>query len=441
MSNTGNKGNGQVGTSQQNSTESDSDIDLTRRGLFALAGVAGLGLATSGRASAHTGSGTSGYGALDSVHVVGSGEGQYTTIQEAHDDLPGIGPEANGAILVSDTYDSDHEDFPIVVDGYADIRGISNTGAVVDNDDPSKDTFIFTAKEQHNTESPTLSNLRLIGGHNAVTIEGHVGATVQDISIWGSDTGLKLTDNTYSRTCYDAYFRNINISGVEHDGVRIDNDVAPHSATFDNVNVYRAGNHAYHLLQAGACTTIQNCTIQHSDDWGMRIERSVSLTVRDCYFERNAEGYASGSGNKIDICFHNNGPNHDFLVQGCYFNGMNETVCAIHLNSGEGGEIRNCRFNRYDNGYLIQDEEHTDLNVARSTITSDGREAHFYNDGDVWGTRTRQDGVIMSMDLSSTTGKFEADKGIHDGSGGCPEGMALWLDGRWVSQVDGSVIN
>ncbi|WP_158056138.1 right-handed parallel beta-helix repeat-containing protein [Halorussus halophilus] len=408
-----------------------------------MAGVAGMGLAASGSVSAHgttdTG-GTSGFSGFDTVHIVGDGDGMYTTIQGAHDDLPGDGAGANGAVVIADSYDSSDEQFPVVVDGYADIRGMSNTGTVIYNGDSTKNTFVFTATEQHNTESPMLSNVRLAGGDNAVVVEGHVGATVQDVTIWGSNTGIKVTDNSYSQTCYDNYFRNICISGVEGDGVYVANNTAPHSLTFDNVNVYRAGQHGYNLRQAGADTVVQNSTIQHADDWGMLIERSISLTLRDLYFERNAEKYASGSGNKIDICFHSNGPNHDFLVQGCYFNGMNETVCAIHLNSGEAGEIRNCRFNRYDDGYLIQDEEHTDLNVARSTITTDGREAHFYNDGDTWGKRTRQDGIIMSTDLSTTDGKFEADKGIHDGSGSAPQGMAFWLDGQWVSQVDGSII-
>ena len=441
MSDTGNKDNGQAETARQNGAESDSDIDLTRRGLFALAGVAGLGLATSGRSRAHNGTGTTGFTGFDTVHIVGDGDGMYQTIQEAHDALPGSSSEANGAILIADSYDSSDENFPVVVDAYADIRGMSNTGTVIYNGDSSKNTFEFTATEQHNTESPVLSNVRLAGGDTAIVVEGHVGMTVQDATIWASNTGIKVRDNSYSGTCYDNYFRNICISGVEGDGVYVPSDVSPHSLVFDNVNVYRAGQHGYQLREGGAGTTIQNSTIQHADDWGILVEQSTCFTVRDCYFENNGQQYASGSGAKIDICFHNNGENHSFLLQGCYFQGMSEGVNPIHINSGANGEIRNCHFNGYDGGYLIQDEGHTDLNVDRSTIGTDGSEASFYDSGVSQGTRTRENGRVKCQDLTTVEGKFPGDEGVHDGSGSCPEGLALWLDGRWVSQIDGSAIN
>ncbi|MFC4553335.1 MULTISPECIES: right-handed parallel beta-helix repeat-containing protein [Halorussus] len=414
---------------------------MTRRGLFALAGIAGLGLATSGTAAAHDDGGATGFDALDSVHIVGDGPGQYDTIQEAHDDIPGAGAEGNGAILIADSYDPSNEVFPIVVDKYADIRGLSSTGVSINNRS-SANTFVFKATEQHNTESPKLSNVRLIGGEHAIVIEGHVGMTVEGVTIWDcAGDGIRIKDNSYSSTCYDNYFRNICIAGPGSDGVYVANGSAPHSLVFDNVNVYRAGNYGYQFRQAGAGTTVQNSTIQHCENWGMLVERSACFTARDCYFERNGEKYATGSGAKIDICFHNNGENDNFLVEGCYFNGMGEGVNAIHLNSGECGELRNCHFNGYDGGYIVQDAGHRDLNVARSTICTDGSETNFYGDGDPLGTRTREDGIVTRQDLSNTEGCHEGDKGIHDGSGSAPEGFALWLDGRWVSQVNGEVIS
>lgn len=425
------------------STVAEPGLDMSRRGLFALAGLAGLGFM--GRAGANHGTGNDGFGSFDTIHIVGDGDGQYSTIQAAHDAIPGNGSDANGAILVADSYNPARESFPVVVDKYVDIQGMANTAPLVYNDDPNVNTFVFEASEQHNTESPMLSNMRLRGGKKAVIIRGYTNVTVQDVSIFGcSGTALVVTPYGSSfSTVYDNYFRNVNISDVGGDGVYVPQNSASNSLLFDNVNVYRAGNHGYQLRHGGAGTTIRDSTIQHCDDWGMLIDRSAACTVRDCYFENNGQSYSSGTGNRIDLIFHRGGVNENFLVEGCYFQAFGNGDTAIHINAGENGQIKNCVLNGYEGGHIVDDEGSTDLNVSRSTIQTDGSEESFYSGGSPLGMRTRENGTINRQDLTAITGLYDGDQGLHDGSGsGNPAGLAVWDEnnGQWVSQVDGSVI-
>ena len=425
----------------QTSTPAESGSGVSRRGLFALAGLAGLSFM--GSASATHGTGTSGFEDFDTIHLVGDGGGQYRTIQAAHDAIPGNGSNANGAILVTDSYDPSRENFPVVFTKYVDIRGMGNTAPIIYNDDPSANTFVFRASEQHNTESPMLSNLRFGGGRTAVLIRGYTNMTVQDVSIFDSSDDAIVVTPTPGSSPYDNYFRNINIADSGGDGIYVPHDAAINSLVFDNVNVYRAKNYGYQLRRGGAATTIRDSTIQRCNNWGLLIDRSAAFTVRDCYIESNGQRYSPGTGNRIDLMFQGQGVNENFLVEGCYFQAFNKGDTAIHINAGENGEIKNCGFNGYDGGYIVNDRGSTDLNVSRSTIETDGAEANFYRRGSPQGLRTRENEVITRQDLTDIRGLYDGDQGLHDGSGGGNSaGLAVWdeSDGQWVSQVNGSVI-
>lgn len=422
---------------------------LTRRGFFTSAGLAGLGLIGSQNTRAYQKKQeATEFENLKSVQIVGNESGQYDTIQAAHDDLPGkavVGDiTGKGAIFISESYDSSKEHFPVVIEKYVNIRGFNNSVSIY-NSNSSTNIFEFNALEQHNTEYPKISNVRLIGGKNGIVIEGHTNMTVQDIGIWNcSESGIVVRTNKHFTTTYDNYFRNIDISGVGRDGVAIPKGVKPHSIVFDNVNTYRVGNHGYQLRSAGSSTVIRSSTIQGSEDWGILVDNSTTFSLRDCYLENNGKKYSRGSASRIDLIFHFDGSNDNFLVDGCYFNGLDNGHTAIHVNTGEKGEVRNCQFDRYPNGTIIDDSGHTDLNVDRSTITTDGHETSFYPNGAPQGIRTRDGNYISTQHLGEVPGAYDGDMGIHDGTNGLtsenPQGLALWTNGQWISQITGEPI-
>lgn len=407
--------------------------DLTRRGLFALAGVAGLGFLGAGNASAaHNGDG-SGFSDLDTIHVVGSGPNQYPTIQAAHDALPAGG----GQILVSDSYDNG-DDFPVVLSKRGLVRGTGGGTTV-----SAGDATAFRIESEAN-RPPTIG--------------------MRDLRINGGYHGVNIVDSRFTR------FYNVHVNGASGCGFRTTNTSSnpdPTTHRFVGCEAELVGEQGWYLDDVSNAVELISCQAIETGREGVYARNSYNLkvlggtyelcagpaftlrgsnnfTIRDAYIEGNDHRKRGGNGKREIFLI----KTQTGTITSCYFNGYAKQYGITFAYTGTGVpehvSVRDCGFRNYSRGFVqLVGGENNDFH--RPSHRSYDGSPFIWGDG---GEKNRSDGVIgahtgRGTDLTAVAGDFYGDRGLHDGSAGATANRPgpAWYDGEaWYSLLDGSRI-
>ncbi|WP_435334948.1 hypothetical protein [Haloarchaeobius sp. TZWWS8] len=404
---------------------SSSWSSSTRRGM--LAGLAGLGgaAALGAGASDPAAAATTDEPASD-VQYIGNGD----TIQAAIDDETG-GWSNPVHIVVTPGYDSSAENFPIVVDRRAVIKG--SVYSSIDNSDDTVNTIEIN-----------------IGGAGSGTNNRPPGVVLKDLSINGGNHGIKLAEGRYCA------FYNIDVNDVATDAYHFEdkaNNVAVnthrmigcYSDSPGRYNVY-CGSGVNDIMQVGCqhyyagvrgvkvasgnySSSMINSGVEQAQEYGLEIN-GVGFTVDGGYFENNYKG-STDAGADIQT----SGGAEGFTIRNCYFNGWGNEKRAIRTFSGGSGVIESCSYRNYTTDFVFLDDS-TDVDVRRSTHTALDSTS-FGGASGSGATRPRSDGIIGAnengIDLSSVTGKYVGDVGLDDGTNteyGDPD-LCVWTGNAW----------
>lgn len=416
-----------------------------RRGV--LGAVAGggalLGLGASGAAASDHGDGVDGN--MADVHYVGAGSAQYTSIQQAHDDLG-----ETGTVVVTSTYDkADSNDPPTIeITKPISLLGTGRTGSTIaaDQDAPLVDFALGSGDLL--ADVAVVRNLTFQGGSDGLVLSGEEYAYVANCTFsWNDGDGLVLraiegdgTWGTIVRDCM-AY-------GNGGHGILCMNSAKPHGVVFDGVSSQDNHESGIRIRDGGsASVTISNSVLQHNVGYGLRHDAGIATSIETTYFEGNGWDHPDLPDSelldaKFDVRLEDM---HEVAIDSCYFQGnarnRDSTPKAIQIRNGGTHTIRNCHWNSYSGSIVRILGDATDVNADRSTCGTNGTEDRFWLDQSD-GARIRNDGVVVRQDLSAVDGAFDGDRGLDDGSNTAGSGqLCVWndADGQWVAP-DGTAI-
>lgn len=389
-------------------------------------------------------------GTVNDTHVVGSKSFQWKSIQDAHDALPDTG----GKILVTDSYDFSNEDTstdPVIdISKPVTLTGQNRSSTVIDASGYNKNVIRLREDAVNTNETykkpRTIERLKIKGGNDAIQIKADTSCVVRDVIIWKPGRHGVLVDKVKKdfdgdgtkeeKASFNTLFEKVQIQLAGKDGIHAPDQSKSHGIFV--LNCYLLDNNR-HAIRAGNANslTLMRSGIQHSGDSGVVWNVEFTMTIRDCYFEKNAEDVSDGAA--IEIENYGDGA----LIEGNYFQGLGKTENAIQLytkgsdtsRNVEGLHIRNNGYWNYTDGFLYLDNDNiVDMDVHKmSNVALKGDDTPFWDPASADGTRTRSDGVIVTQNLSGVEGQFVGDLGIDDGSNteyGSPD-LCLWRGSDW----------
>lgn len=435
-------------------------FDVTRRAMMALAGAAGASSIVSGSNNStqeKTMSRESSQNpepSFEYKNVVGEKDWMYDSIQAAHDDVPRY---EGGIIFITDTYDSENEQFPITLSNYVRVVGANRGSTTVDAGNAEKPVFKIHEGRSipHYDWSTTIENVRIVGGDVGVLLSGETHALLENLILVdqtshgvASVPEYEFASGEFGQAFLN-YLRNVDVHGAGSHGIYLPFESLPHAALLDRCAVERCdGNGA---LITGGAVAIRSGAYEKNGKNGIEIRDGYAVTIRDAYIESNGSEaaqygqiYLRGqrpmlpdtqfTGEVLGI----NGA----VIEGNYLHRTNATQgrVGIRMENTRNAVIQGNTFRGYvddETGFVYIDETCRDIDYYRTSNMANqlerGEEENFVLADD--GYRTRSNGVVQSTDLSSVRGEFDDDRGIDDGTN-TPEGERreyLWYDGAWHS--------
>lgn len=363
--------------------------------------------------------------------VGGPGAGGYDTIRAAWE-----AANSGDSIYIHSTYDAQAagEEFPIRLDFREKevmLTGGHPSGSVIDASHVDRNV-IEVVGEGHGDyrNDPVVQNLKVVGGNVGLTIVGAPFSSYQNL-VFNRTASHAVEVRKYDAdgTTYGTFgttFYNCQAWGCGGTGFYLSGDSAPHGTTFLCCTATACGDVGFRLR--GASTKMIGGVSQLNRGWGIEVRGGYNALVQGVYIEGNARGPEHSMPTECYV------RDADGLsVEHCYFHGIYPRSAehdfarvqrGITAHDTVGLTTRACTVRRYERGYLAL-YNCTDVDVHRTSHVL--QEAELFGGG--VGTRTRSDGVILPVDLSTVEGAFDGDMGYHLGSE--REGLAVWRDGRW----------
>ncbi|MBX0294455.1 right-handed parallel beta-helix repeat-containing protein [Haloarcula nitratireducens] len=360
--------------------------------------------------------------------------GTDETIQAAHDAL-GDHWRDGGIVLVLPSYDPEREEFPIRWSKTATLRGGNHT--VIENADDSVPTLIVDVDAPVNRPpGPNFNDFTIRGGKHGVEKRGGRYTMFRDVTVKdAAEDGFHVAGareydagenppNEFAPNTHRFYGCVAEENG--RDGWRVGEGI--HGVTLASSNAYFNGRDGVNWRQNYA-GHVEGGSFEQNGRNGLRFDRAQALEVENAYVEKNGRA-AGGGGMTIGVLVGERSRGVSF--SDCYFQGGGDVSWGVY-NQGRGTSLRNCYARGHTNGFVYNAEAARDTEWARASHTlADGERL---GGGD--GVRTRDHGVVVPQDLSTVTGQFDGDRGVHLGSDGPV--FCLWYDGAWY-RPDGSAL-
>jgi hypothetical protein len=354
---------------------------------------------------------------LVGMEIVNNGD----TIQGAHDNLPASG----GAVFISRDYDDSAESFPISVDKPISIRGESNQSVQLDGG--TSDVFAVDGAANYVGQRFGYFELRdigITGGNRGILIENAAFSRVQDVIIDGvSDHGILFSFDTNSTN--SALLKRVEAVNCGSDGFRLGTGAKAHQTAFINCVADKNTNEGLHVRD-GRAVGVFGGQYQQNGDRGLRVEGGT-VYVYGPYVEENS------SNDNIDILL-DGGEGH--TIFGAYCNGVGANERAVFINGAEAASVQNLVGTGYTGGLLTTNTgTDNDLHLD-SHVTLDNTPVLQSSSA----TRDRSNGVIGGhqlggVDLSTTTGQYDGDLAVADGTSAASTGAwARWDESASVWQ-------
>jgi hypothetical protein len=367
------------------------------------------------------------------------GDGGYGTIADAW-----AAADDGDVVFVHSSYDAQAagEEFPIVLD-YEEkevtLTGGHPSGSVIDAGDVDANVVEVLGRGHNDyRNSPSVQNLKLVGGNVGLRIRAAPYSSYKDLVIWQTDShGVSVeryADDSGHKGSFGVTFRNVVSWNCGGHGFHLDPEARPHSTSF--FGCHSEFNHGYGVMLRGFSSRFYGGTIQNNGSYGVDARSGSSQLLSGIYFEGNGTREAS----PIDV--YATGTAAGFSIETCYFqgnfardfeNGHDQEYAAVALDGTLQTSVANCTYRNYDSSFLLA-ESTTDLDVHRpSHCALDAtRFIELVND-----ERTRSNGTVQETDLQDVEGNYSGDVGVHDGTGSAPWGLCLWDGSQWVSTMSG----
>ncbi len=381
--------------------------------------------------------------------VVGTPNG-YNTIQEAID-----AAEDGDFVYVHGSYDAQTagEAFPIQLDltqKRVALTGGHPAGSEIDATGTSKNIIEIIGDGENDRRSHALvSDLKLIGGNIGLRIRGVSYSTYRGLIFFKNQShGVVAegytTPEGESRWSRGSNFINCMAWSCRGVGFKLAQSARPANTTFFGChalfNGLYDGNNLPGVELRGNSSSFHGGTIQNNGAAGIKATYGRGQGIYNIYFEGNGMSSEYPKGVYLP------GGSGCFTVRDCYFqgvyartapNGRSKGYHGVFVDSAHKVSINNSTYRNYEDAFIYA------LNVADLELY---RSSHLGLDQTPFiktgsnALRLRNNGDIGPTDLRQISGLYQGDKGVHDGSGNYPAGIAIWNGNNWVSQIDGEII-
>ncbi|WP_331234213.1 hypothetical protein [Natronorarus salvus] len=363
------------------------------------------------------------------VRVVGEASGaDFSTIQEAHDDLPEGGTdrrEGSGGIIVDGTYDSSQEDFPVRIEKYVDIRGTSLTRSRVHTTDPSVDLFhIVNPNDVNFFQRINMSNLYLRGGRHGIVVDGLTLFNGRNLIMRDmAGDGLRTVNEESSGGLHAGYLENVYAWACGGYGIDLNPNTLPHGWVLSRCSATRC---EVGIRMGGYAGTILGGAYQNNRDYGVHLESAGAMGVHNAYIELNG----TQQTNPRDVLLGINALGaklHNCYIHGGRLDDGAETHAAIESGNNNYCEVDHCTFRGYDRVSdtglfdLSNNSDNFEVNLGTHQYIGD-RPPFFQTEPSTY----LNNGVLFSDEIDEVSGRYAGQQGFSEGQ------YYSWDGDEWV---------
>ncbi len=382
--------------------------------------------------------------------VVGTPNG-YNTIQEA------IAAAEDGDIIyVHGSYDAQTagETFPIQLDltqKKISLTGGHPAGSEIDATGVNASVIEVLGTGQRDFENRALvSDLKLIGGNVGMRIRGVPYSTYRGLILFKNQShGIEVDGYTSPegrpRLSPGLNFIDCMAWSCRGVGFKLNQSAKPANTNFFGCHALFCGlydgNNLPGVELRGNSSSFHGGTIQNNGAAGIKATYGRGQGLYNIYFEGN--GMSSEYPQEIFLP----GGSGCFTVRDCYFqgiyartapNGRSKGYHGIFVDSAHKVSINNSTYRNYEDA-LIFVSNVADIDLHRSSHLALDNTPFIKTGSNA--LRLRDNGDIVPTDLRGVSGLYVGDKGIHNGEGNYPTGLAVWNGNNWISQIDGGAIH
>lgn len=440
-----------------NRQRTDDGATVGRRGFLKAAGVvtAGMTLPSASVSASASGQGEENH-SYDGAEALEMGPDRFTvggrhlvgldgygTIQAAWD-----AASDGDVVYVHSSYDAEAagEQFPVELDFREKevlLSGGHPSGSVIDARHSDETVLEVTGKGHTDyRNNPFVQSLQIIGGDVGMRVRAAPYASFKDLVFWSNGShGVEVAGHEVDGTDYGTFgvtFRNCVAWNCGGDGFRLNTGANPHSTTF--YGCHSLLNDGVGLRLRGYASRWRDGTIQNNGGFGVDARSGCSQRVDGTY----VEGNDTTADAPVEVYVAESAPG--FTLHGAYFqggffrdfdNGRDTGRWGVVVDGAPHADIRNCSFRNYTDSFLrVDGAVDVDVHLASHCDLDDTTPIQ-HSDC----TRLRSDGTALPADLTDAApGQFVGDAAIHDGSGDCPWGLALWDGDDWTSVMNGQTI-